>query len=219
MTQPAIVGKLRSELEEKIISERQVVYILVATRKLIDHQGQAANFKALKLYCNWVVHTQLDQSTAQQLIDELNIRHAGLHPGDQAQKSFMCFWDELSLDRFRPEFRSFLASQGLPHDICDDGRWDEFLPQYSAIIQGCPLTAAAAVKKQTPSNKKAKCSISREAIRQNGSDKNHCGQRGTTKQDSNLHDPVGSQSRPRPYCALGRRFNLRHVDRQNFGKK
>jgi hypothetical protein len=159
MSEPEIIRKLRAELDQPITSERQVVYTLVQIRKLIDYQQHAEPFKALKLYCNWVVHTQLDQSAAQQLLDDLNARHSGLHPGDQAQENFMRFWAELSLDRFRAEFRAFLNSHNLSGDICDGG-WSEFLRHYLSVIQDCPLTYSYArparprkQKKSSPSTK------------------------------------------------------------------
>jgi hypothetical protein len=140
---PDIVRKLESELQQKIVSEPQVVYILVQSRKLIDDKKKATNFEALKLYCDWVMHTQLYFRPAERLMDKLNICHPlGLHPVDQAQKEkdFSSFFDELTLDRFRDQFRVFLASEGLPENVCDEGRWSDFLQHYSSIIQDCPLT-------------------------------------------------------------------------------
>lgn len=44
-----IVEKLNRELNEPIREERQVVYILVEARKLLEQQGTLENFRGFKL--------------------------------------------------------------------------------------------------------------------------------------------------------------------------
>src|SRR6266567_861644 len=57
MSEEAIVKKLRRQLQRKIVSECQVVYVLVEIRKLLALHNQAGSFSILNLYCNWTVHT------------------------------------------------------------------------------------------------------------------------------------------------------------------
>jgi hypothetical protein len=59
MSEDTIVGKLRMKLQEKIVSECQIVYILVEIRKLLNLRNQRTAFSILNLYCNWAVHVPL----------------------------------------------------------------------------------------------------------------------------------------------------------------
>ena len=54
-----IAAKLSRELEDEIVSERQVVYILVETRKLLEQQATLGHYRNLKLCADWAVHPRL----------------------------------------------------------------------------------------------------------------------------------------------------------------
>jgi hypothetical protein len=56
---PDIITKLQRELARPVVSECQVVYLLVEIRKIIDAEPDPRPWKALKLYCDWAVHTEL----------------------------------------------------------------------------------------------------------------------------------------------------------------
>src|SRR5690349_20466399 len=64
----AMVRKLRNELQQEITTERQVVYILVELRKLMELANDGAAFFALKFFCDWAVHTELDQQGAARIV-------------------------------------------------------------------------------------------------------------------------------------------------------
>jgi hypothetical protein len=51
-----IVEKLNREFEEPIRNERQVVYILVEARKLLEQEGVLETFSDFKLCSDWAVH-------------------------------------------------------------------------------------------------------------------------------------------------------------------
>jgi hypothetical protein len=63
-----IACKLSRELKDEIVSERQVVYILVETRKLLEQQGRLDDFRTLTLCCNWTVHPKLDRKDSQEVL-------------------------------------------------------------------------------------------------------------------------------------------------------
>src|SRR6266566_2316501 len=65
---PDIIAKLSNELAEPIVSERQVVYILVELRKLIELNDDGDTFKTLKFYCDWAVHAVLKAPPAQEIV-------------------------------------------------------------------------------------------------------------------------------------------------------
>jgi hypothetical protein len=142
MSEDAIVGKLRSELGRDIVSECQVVYLLVEVRKLLELRNQTEAFGALTFHCNWALHTRLDKDAAQNLITGLSRCYAGLNEGATAERSFRALWNDLGFDRFRKQFRGFLTSHELPRDICDSDRWKTFLSYYSFVIQDCPLVCS-----------------------------------------------------------------------------
>jgi hypothetical protein len=62
MARHAIIEKLDIELSQQITSERQVVYILVEIRKLMERNNDTEKCFALNFYCDWAMHTKLDAS-------------------------------------------------------------------------------------------------------------------------------------------------------------
>jgi hypothetical protein len=62
----AIVEKLNYELGQAFQSERQIVYILVEVRKLLEKEGTLFHecYRSLKLSCDWVVHPKLSWKSA-----------------------------------------------------------------------------------------------------------------------------------------------------------
>ena len=142
MSEEAIVGKLRTELQRKIVSECQVVYILVEIRKLLVLHNQAKTFSILNLYCNWTVHSSLDRDAAQNLIVELNRSYSRLDTGETVEHGFQGLWNYFSFDHLRKQFRAFLLFHQLPTTICGDVLWQEFLHYYSLVIQDSPLVCS-----------------------------------------------------------------------------
>lgn len=65
---PDIIAKLAKELKEPISSEPQVVYLMVELRKLIELNGDGANYPALKFHCDWIVHPILQGQAAQEVV-------------------------------------------------------------------------------------------------------------------------------------------------------
>jgi len=123
MSEEAIVGKLRTELQRKIVSECQVVDILVEIRKLLVLHNQAKAFSILNLYCNWAVHISLDLDAAQNLIIELNRSYSRLNTGEKAEHGFKGLWNYLCFDHFRKQFRGFLSSHNCQ-------------PQFAKMLNG-----------------------------------------------------------------------------------
>lgn len=55
-----IIGKLRALLSKAISTEPDLVYLLVQLRKLHKRNGDPQP-AVVKLFCNWVVHDELDE--------------------------------------------------------------------------------------------------------------------------------------------------------------
>lgn len=72
MSAPDIVAKLNREFDAEVVTERQVVYILVEARKLLERQGTLENFQAFKLCGDWAVHPKLNRSSAQVVLGRVS---------------------------------------------------------------------------------------------------------------------------------------------------
>ena len=72
MARPAIIEKLKRELQENITAERQVLCLLVEVRKLIESNQDGAKYKALKFCCDWVAHPVLKGTEAQNIVRQID---------------------------------------------------------------------------------------------------------------------------------------------------
>jgi hypothetical protein len=138
MTQTQIEAKLRQALNEDITREKDVMYILGESRKLLEKLGNASHF-ALRLYCHWALHTDLtrpnttlDFLTRVDSFIEGELDHRRLSVADNHRM----FREFIYLDTFRKELREFFAHFALPTALCDeDQRWHDFLKLYAGIIE------------------------------------------------------------------------------------
>jgi hypothetical protein len=153
MARHAIIDKLDRELQEPIASERQVVYILVEIRKLMERNNDTDKYFALNFYCDWAMHTKLDRLGAGRIVERFNkyqelIELTQCTPDGtvpQADLQFLAqLEDTLRLRKFRQQFGEYLKGNDLPDDIArDDGAWTNFLSYYFHVIEDCPLVCNA----------------------------------------------------------------------------
>lgn len=146
---PDIVSKITSELNQAIVSERQVVYILVELRKLLELQGldRDARYRALIFCCDWAVHPALNRESAKVitlLFDryETNYRKEPVGVSQAGIPELVDFCDH---SRFRQQFIEACDQSGIPTlAIQDDGWWwRSFLAQFSEVVRDCPIEARA----------------------------------------------------------------------------
>jgi hypothetical protein len=144
MTQPAIMDKLRRELELDITTERQVVYILVEIRKAIEQAGEQKNYFALDFYCSWALHTKMDRAGAIRILKRFDQAHPLL-----VQKKALPpelrkeIHETTKLKKFEDEMEQFLKANGLPTGIVDDANsWVKFLRLYAHVIDDCALVVS-----------------------------------------------------------------------------
>jgi hypothetical protein len=141
-----IAYKLTQELDQQIISERQVVYILVELRKLLEKKGmlKEARYRALTFCCDWTVHPKLDRDSAR-LITELFDRYetkyrrqaVGVSQADIPELVEFC-----EHTRFRSQFVDACESVAITAVAPkNDEWWRSFLTQFSAVVRDCPLEA------------------------------------------------------------------------------
>jgi hypothetical protein len=141
-----IIRKLQAELDQPISSERQVVYILVELRKLLEQQEMLTNFKTLKLCCDWAVHPRLDWAPAQEIINyfdgyEKEYRRSGI---GVAQYNLRPMLDFLEHKKFRRELIAACEEGGMSADaFSEDQSWRSFILHYTGVIEDCPFEAKA----------------------------------------------------------------------------
>ncbi len=110
-----IVAKLNRELDEEIVSERQVVYILVEARKLLEQQRTLDSFRAFKLCGDWAVHPKLRGPDSQLVLKYFDAYEAEYQNSGVTMAEFQLepLHDFVSYRRFRVEFMQALA----PYDV------------------------------------------------------------------------------------------------------
>jgi hypothetical protein len=141
-----IASKLNHELDQEIVSERQVVYILVEARKLLEQQKTLDNFRGFKLCGDWAVHPKLRGPDSQMILKHFDDYEAAHQTSGITMAEFRLepLHDFMSLKRFRSEFVEALSPYDIKVDrIAADAFWQPFIQHYMAAIQDCPLEAIA----------------------------------------------------------------------------
>jgi hypothetical protein len=143
---PDIAHKLSVELEQPVTSERQVVYILVEFRKLLEKKGllKEERFRALRFCCDWTVHSKLDRDTAK-IITELFDRYETMYrkePIGVSQAGIPELVEFCGHSLFRQQFIAACQAVDIASaTISDDNWWRGFLAQFSEVIRDCPIEA------------------------------------------------------------------------------
>lgn len=142
----SIVEKLHRVLSEPVDSECKVVYVLAESRKLLETYPPDPVPFALKLYCHWALHVDLDNPrTTLQFLERAERYTASVLAGNQdLVEEHRMLREFVFLDTFRQQFRQFLQTYGLPTEICDEHeRWHEFLRHYAGVIEDGSLSCKA----------------------------------------------------------------------------
>jgi hypothetical protein len=139
-----ITSKLNAELDQEIVSEMQVVYILVEARKLLEQQQTLDKFRAFKLCSDWAVHPKLRGPDSQMILKHFDAYETEHQKSGVTVAEFQLepLHEFMTYARFRAEFIEALS----PHDVevgqlSSDAFWQPFIQHYTAVIQDCPLEA------------------------------------------------------------------------------
>jgi len=141
-----IAHKLSEELAQAITSERQVVYILVELRKLLENNGllHEEQFRALRFCCDWTVHSKLDRETAK-IITRLFDRYETMYrqePVGVGQAGIPELVEFCEHSRFRQQFIAACQAVDIATStISNDDWWREFLAYFSEVVRDCPIEA------------------------------------------------------------------------------
>jgi hypothetical protein len=101
---------------------------------------------ALKMYCHWALHIDLDNpKTTLPFLERAEKYAASVLAGsiDVVEENRM-LREFIYMETFRGQFKQFLEAYGLPAEICDDNaRWHEFLAHYAGVIEHGSLSCKA----------------------------------------------------------------------------
>lgn len=139
-----IAAKLSYELDKEIQSERQVVYILVETRKLLEREDALTAYRALKLCSDWAVHPKLCGTDAQEILRRFDAYEVEFQKSGKTLAEFQPgpLHEFLSLAKFRTELMQALSRYGVhAAPLASDTIWQNFVQHYCGVIRDCPLEA------------------------------------------------------------------------------
>jgi hypothetical protein len=130
-----VIKKLAAMLaSQPIDDEIRVVYLLAQARKILEHEKAQAT---LKFYCNWALHINLVNESAQSFLKEILPRLSWQGTGNEARQVADRL---LTLTAFREELNSFLVDHDLhPTMRVKDDQWVSFLDAYSRVVEDSPL--------------------------------------------------------------------------------
>ena len=146
MTESSIIAKLRNALSGPVDSEYKVVYVLAESRKLLETYPPDPFPFALKLYCHWALHIDLDHSgttlpfleKVESFAQRLLADNADIASDNRMLREFVF------LETFRQQFRQFLQGIDLPTTVCDENScWNQFLTHYAGVIEDGSLSCRA----------------------------------------------------------------------------
>jgi hypothetical protein len=129
--------KLADELTKSIDSEAQVVYILSRVRKILESDNNKAH-KALVFYCNWALHSKIDDiSAVKDLVSGV------LSKDSKALGEFTTF------SIFHTDLQKFLVAYHIPVDLISTPEWQHNFNIYlSNIYTDTPMVIKQTTRKK-----------------------------------------------------------------------
>lgn len=136
-----IVGKLDKFLlkHSPFSEECEVVYLLIQIRKILEHD-QDSNFKVLRFFCDWSVHTQKDRQMAG-IIDIANKIDQLVSTVDkittEQHEQILKFFE---MSELRDELSKFFTRHSLPLALCEeDDNWSSFVDILAMVLSNQPI--------------------------------------------------------------------------------
>lgn len=123
--------------------------MLAESRKLLETYPPDPPPVALKIYCHWALHVDLDSpGTTLPFLKRVDEYVASVLAGStDIILEHRMLKEFILLNTFREQFKKFLQAYNLPTGICDkDARWHKFLKSYAGIIEDGSLSCRASGK-------------------------------------------------------------------------
>lgn len=119
-------NKLRLALEKNLGDECQVVYILSRIRKIIELEELRKRYRILNIYCNWCLHTRINNTEDFKDILEEFVNNA-------ESRHYLLYFEE-----FKKQFRNFLKEE-LAFEITDN-YLNKFVQILTNVISDTPIS-------------------------------------------------------------------------------
>jgi hypothetical protein len=141
MTIDDIKGKLFTVLNANPATEKDVIYAFVKIRKILEHDGDKQKYALVNLFCNWLLHVELDNRTVGAVLNALDGEFRNFDPARPYAFDPKCIVsDTLSFQIFRNELMEFLHRNDLPTVWMEDMvAWPVFLRFYGEEVRNTPL--------------------------------------------------------------------------------
>lgn len=143
MSRYQIVEKLDSFLKGGFIdSEPKAMYLMVETRKILDHAYEKkTDYLLLRFFSDWVVHTEKTYNlehiapVIQKIYDAVKITIETPYPST----ANLPIVDFLYMEDLREEMLDLFRKEGLPLDFFEKGSWVSFVAQLVQILTDQPI--------------------------------------------------------------------------------
>lgn len=140
-----VLSDLSRRLSEPIASEEEVLYVLVAARKLLELEGSGTAVDAARFICDWAVHSVIDRNSWSRKSLVFLDRVFGsweswehLSPEDQSRLREL-----VSLEAIRGQLMDvFRRHRIAPIALGHAEGWVLFLQKFVSLVGGCPLRLA-----------------------------------------------------------------------------
>jgi len=145
-----IIDNLKKMVEEKNYNEKDIVYFLVESYKLIE-QNELSNFNLIKFYRNWTCHSTLSKDS-EKIFEEIYIlikarEYLNLELNEKNNNEEFLAFGELIQEKVSESFNNY-SFKKLKSEIDKfsleflDGQkiqWENFKENLKKIIIGTPL--------------------------------------------------------------------------------
>jgi hypothetical protein len=139
----AILGKLGALLGGTPDSEAEVVYVLIETRKFLEHEGtgKKSSFATLKFFCDWVAHVKLSFSGAKKVLSRLDAEIGASGPFvPETLQPESEIYRLMSLEPLKEEMNEFCRDNHLPEQWTTNPiMWRDCTRFYGNVVMDCPL--------------------------------------------------------------------------------
>lgn len=155
----SILEKISVLVTKGIESEAECVYLLAQIRKYIEQQ-HIDGYWNLRMCANWTLHSQLDNTTVQVFLNELN---DFLIDAEARQDYYLSYHSALKnklsfVTSLQNELSDFLNSIGIDSSICtENAKFRNLLRIFGCVIEDTPLVC----KPKSPLSHLSEVSFSR----------------------------------------------------------
>jgi len=137
--QHEVLDKLRAVLSGPIDTEPLVVYVMVEVRKVIEHLKESKQYPELWFFCNWTLHTKIDQEVPA-ILRELELIIDQILQNPESSSYMEPLSKAISLGRLRRALKGFASAWALPTAHFDDPlAWQQFSRLYAEVVREMPL--------------------------------------------------------------------------------